>query len=525
MTDLTKDLQTSVVVHDDFDHHAFRESLSLFPKLRNVLETAARSLPTAAKLIEDIFYSLYKPTVNLEEPSELPPSASINRSIIEQMKSTTQWDQVRGAGTVGDLFYSAVAAATIARGVLSAVDQATRKRLRELHEAERAANILYQDAESYDEAANAKPDRSSEFALQAQEARQQAQEEEERVEQVAEELDEQNEQIEDATRQAAREACSSAEDEVEEMEAAIKSYSNGYGDTGPGTGTAPLAMTLKEKISLAQKVGQTNILQQVAELCGRMTRIAMEVQKSKIKHPPTHLVGVEVGDNLTRVLPAELANLSTPQLHPAFYAKYADKQLMQRRMVGYQKQGRGPIIVILDSSGSMRSGLGKTSKEAWSKAVALALLAIARKQKRDFAIIHFSDSYSYTRGDKDQKQIKSFVFPKGEATSTELVATTEFYFGGGTEFEPWMNEALKQVEDSRFTRADVICVSDGEVHIGAELEASWNRRRKAKGMRCWSVYLNDNPRWSETLGRISDGLVTIDNMTAESQALQMMFSI
>src|SRR5450755_698643 len=291
MADLAKDLQTSVVVHDNFDRHAFRESLSLFPKLRNVLETAARSLPTAAKLIEDIFYSLYKPAVSLEETSELPPSATINRSIIEQMKSTTQWDQVRGAGTVGDLFYSAVATATIARGVLSAVDQATRQRLRELHEAEKAANALYQDAESYDEAANEKPDRSSEFAQQAQEARQQAEVEAERVEQVAEELEQQNEQIEDATRQAARDACLSAEDEVEQMEAAIKSYSNGYGDTGPGTGTAPVAMTLKEKIGLAEKVGKTNILQQVAELCGRMTRIAMEVQKSKIKHPPTHLVG------------------------------------------------------------------------------------------------------------------------------------------------------------------------------------------------------------------------------------------
>ena len=521
MPDLAKDLHTSVVVHDDFDHHAFRESLSLFPKLKNILEAAARTLPTAGKLIEDIFYSLYKPAVSLEEPSALPPSASINRSIIEQMKSTTQWDSVRGAGTVGDLFYAAVATTTIARGVLGAVDQATRKRLTELHEAEKAANSLYQDAESYEEAANAKPDRSAEFRDQAEEARERAQVEEARVEQVAEELDEDTEEIEDATRQAARDACASAEDEVEQMEAAVKSYSNGYGDTGPGTGTAPLSLTLKEKINLAQKVGQTSILQQVAELCGRMTRIAMEVQKSKIKHPPTHLVGVELGDNMTKVLPVELAYLSDPRLHPAFYAKYADSQLMQRRMVGYQKQGRGPIIVILDSSGSMRSMLGKTTKEAWSKAVALALLAIARKQKRDFAIIHFSDSF----GRSGKPQLKTFVFPRGEAKSTDLIATTEFYYGGGTEFEPWMQEALKQVEDSRFTRADVVCVSDGEVYIGAELEASWNRRRKAKGMRCWSVYLNNNQHYAETLGRISDGLTTIDNMAAESQALQMMFSI
>src|SRR5438034_9197536 len=129
MVDLVGNLQTSVVRHDDYDRQAFRESLSLFPKLKGILETAAKTLPTAARLIEDIFYSLYKPTINLEEPSALPPSASINRAILEQMKSTTQWDSVRNAGTVGDLFYCAVATTTIARGVLSAVDEATRKRL------------------------------------------------------------------------------------------------------------------------------------------------------------------------------------------------------------------------------------------------------------------------------------------------------------------------------------------------------------------------------------------------------------
>ncbi|MBV9708910.1 MAG: hypothetical protein JO125_16065, partial [Chloroflexi bacterium] len=110
----------------------------------------------------------------------------------------------------------------------------------------------------------------------------------------------------------------------------------------------------------------------------------------------------------------------------------------------------------------------KASKEAWSKAVALALLAIGRKQKRDFCILHFSDSYSYNRGNKQKKAVKSFVFPRGEAASTDLIATAEFYIGGGTEFKPWMDEALRQVDDSRFSRADVILVSDGEVYISAE---------------------------------------------------------
>ncbi len=117
------------------------------------------------------------------------------------------------------------------------------------------------------------------------------------------------------------------------------------------------------------------------------------------------------------------------------------------------------------------------------------------------------------------------MFPRGEASPTDLIATTEFYIGGGTEFKPWMDEALKQVDDSRFTRADVICVSDGEVYISPEEEAEWNRRRKQKGMRCWSVRLNNDKVGEAELARISDGIVAIDDMAAESQALQMMFQI
>ena len=38
----------------------------------------------------------------------------------------------------------------------------------------------------------------------------------------------------------------------------------------------------------------------------------------------------------------------------------------------------------------MSETLGGVVKEAWSKSVMLGLLAIARRQKRDLAVIHFS---------------------------------------------------------------------------------------------------------------------------------------
>ena len=144
----------------------------------------------------------------------------------------------------------------------------------------------------------------------------------------------------------------------------------------------------------------------------------------------------------------------------------------------------------------------------------LALLAIARKQKRDFAVLHFSSP----------GQMKAYEFPKGETKASELIAATEFFYGSGTEYSTWMQTALKLVETSKFSKADVICVSDGDVYISEELEKDWNSRRKAKGMRCYSVLLGGE-YGKEALGRISDGLATVDNMRQDTTALEMMFSI
>jgi Mg-chelatase subunit ChlD len=62
------------------------------------------------------------------------------------------------------------------------------------------------------------------------------------------------------------------------------------------------------------------------------------------------------------------------------------KNLMQFKLEGKEKEGKGPLIVCIDNSGSMAG-----EREEWAKGFALGLLTIAKKQKREFCIIHFSD--------------------------------------------------------------------------------------------------------------------------------------
>jgi uncharacterized protein with von Willebrand factor type A (vWA) domain len=192
---------------------------------------------------------------------------------------------------------------------------------------------------------------------------------------------------------------------------------------------------------------------------------------------------------------------------------------MQYDLQGRDPIGRGPILVAIDSSGSMSERLGTFSKEMWAKAVMLALLAIARRQRRDMAVLHFSDGV----------QLKTFYFPWKSGSAVDhrvLVACAEQYYGGGTEFEPWMREALKLVDEARFELADVVCISDGLALLNKGIMAEWQSRRERRGMRCFSVLLGTR-QGKQLLEQLSDQLLTINDLSAESddELLRSVFSL
>ena len=118
-----------MVVHDEYDARAYSETLKLSGRVAAAIGRAEQRLPTASALIEDIFYSVYQPAPALRPASVLPLSATVNRTIIEQLMATSEWDSLRRAGTIGDQFSSAIAAAAVGPSVVATLDPATLDRL------------------------------------------------------------------------------------------------------------------------------------------------------------------------------------------------------------------------------------------------------------------------------------------------------------------------------------------------------------------------------------------------------------
>ena len=213
-------------------------------------------------------------------------------------------------------------------------------------------------------------------------------------------------------------------------------------------------------------------------------------------------------------MPSEVALLGDPDLEDLFYLKFAERRLLQYELEGRESEGRGPIILALDESGSMSETLGGVVKEAWGKSVMLGLLAIARRQKRDLAVIHFSGP----------NQLHTSVFPKGESSPLNLIDEVEFFFGGGTVFDRWMEEAARLVDQDRFDRADAIVVSDGIAFISERAVAEWWKRRAERKMRCYGVLIGTD-QGVKALGRISDAVMTLDDLRQDLDVLEIIFAI
>jgi uncharacterized protein with von Willebrand factor type A (vWA) domain len=244
------------------------------------------------------------------------------------------------------------------------------------------------------------------------------------------------------------------------------------GGIHPGSGDAELKkMPLRDQLELAEKLCKLPKLKEIANLAGRFKLIAQKKQRSKyIKSVERN--GVAVGNQIENLLPSELAAYSSPITHMDFMRRFIEGQTLQYDTKGTESLGKGPIVLCLDQSSSM------SGQDSISKGFTLALMGIARKQNRDFALILFSS-----------KARRAQFFKRGKINVVDLVQLAETFMGGGTDFSAPLEEAARVIETSRFHKADIIFVTDGEDQMSPQFLEYWNELRNKKGFRVLSLLI------------------------------------
>ena len=259
---------------------------------------------------------------------------------------------------------------------------------------------------------------------------------------------------------------------------------------------------LKEQLALANTLQHNDSVKKIAELAGRFKRIAFKKYKSKEKITMQRK-DVTLGQEIARLLPIELAGFVMPQSKLAFYRKFVEHETLVFDQKGKESSGRGPLVLCMDESSSM-----SFLKEE-SKAFCLALLQIAKKQKRDFAIIPFAT----TTGE-------ILVFEKGCATVEEITKFSDSFLGGGTNYEKALTEALDILAQSKFKRADLLFVTDGTSFLSRSFIELFNEAKKKRKFSCTSIVLTNlyNAVDISVVGKFSDSVIEAKDLFSADKA-------
>ena len=248
-----------------------------------------------------------------------------------------------------------------------------------------------------------------------------------------------------ALRRAMRTACERASAAIEELRDTTEGLDQVAFGSGPGRGTVkgesrPSSSTR----TLARRIRDDHRLRRIALLAGRFKRIAAAKQRQKVKHGADEIADVEQGADLGRLLPAELARFVHPKLRLSMLRDLTERRCLQYQLTGTEVRGKGPLVVCLDKSGSMDG-----PPDVWSTAVALALLDVAQRERRPFALLGFDEGIKH----------EALVKVGEQLPEVELFVTC----GGGTDIANVVSRGLDIIEQNpgAMRKADVVIITDG----------------------------------------------------------------
>lgn len=256
---------------------------------------------------------------------------------------------------------------------------------------------------------------------------------------------------------------------------------------------------------LIDHVKNSEELLRIAKSLGKYREIIADKRKNGFSYGRGEKYDLTFGNDISNCLSSELGLLGTPETEILFMRKYEQKRLQQYRKRTEIIKGKGDMIVLVDESGSTRS------VQAWAKAFALAMLDIAAKDNRKFAMVHFASA----------SNVKTDLFEPGHYTSADVLSAAEQFFGGGTDFESPLNEAISLMEKG-YEEADITIITDGECRISEEFaERFCNTMRKYKAT-VTGILLDKNGPCGESLTPFCDKIYHSKEITEDAIAVQIL---
>jgi uncharacterized protein with von Willebrand factor type A (vWA) domain len=230
-------------------------------------------------------------------------------------------------------------------------------------------------------------------------------------------------------------------------------------------------------------------------------RVPVVVRETVLHDAPGDVRGVRPGRSLARMVASQAAQLRHPVLHKLWRAALAESRLLvwdeQAVLVEHVSdprarstaraaavpapRERGPFIVCVDTSGSM-----KGAPENVAKAVVLEAARTAHRERRACKLVAFG-------GPEEIVQHDLAFTPNGLDALLTFIGQA---FDGGTDIEAPIGCAVQAVLDQGWHEADLLLVTDGEFGATPASLARLDEARTRRGLRVQGVLIGDR----ETMG-------------------------
>lgn len=304
-----------------------------------------------------------------------------------------------------------------------------------------------------------------------------------------------------ATLRAVGRAVTEASKEVEECKDACAAL--GMGPGSPGSNDPRVIA------SLFRRVRNNPTLRKVCELAGRYRRMAQSKQRMKSTHGVDDVVGVELGGDVGRLLPHELAKLADDDLGDDAMRRLVERQMMCREYHATEPVARGPLIVCLDESGSMHG-----EKVHTAKALALAMAWIARMQRRWISLVAYS-------GDSGERLL---ALPPGRWDETSLMDWIEAFIGRGSSIDVPVRELprIYRQLNAPLGKTDVIFLTDAQCRIPADIREQFVGWKRSVQARLITLVIRSQPG---DLSAISDEVHTVPALSVSEDAVGRVLSV
>lgn len=236
-----------------------------------------------------------------------------------------------------------------------------------------------------------------------------------------------------------------------------------------------------------------------------VTQVSRPVARPRFLRVPDYpgeTRGIRRSGRVPRMLPTEAVLLLHPRLRLIWHARHAERTLLTYEddeileewvhepqttwvpspdRLPDRRQEMGPILVCVDTSGSMQGGA-----ETVAKAVVLEAVRSAHAQKRACHVFTFS-------GPGDLLEMPVAVDLPGLEALAGFMGQS---FGGGTDITGPLEHALDKLDEEDWQLADLLVASDGEFGATPAMADRLRRAKGEKGLRVQGVLIGDR----ETVG-------------------------